>query len=461
MLYNNLFRFGGIILRRLVLIALLLCLIPVSGITVTEEGFYTEMPEYLRITQSTETREIRENVCLRLTRPVSSNPEVDRVISDIVDGFAEKYSPLLPDKKQKVLHDLDIAPVVFRTGTSWISFLTISRLSVGNTVTSLDYDSRVYDMKTGSRIMLSDIFPKSSEVWKLISDRVREQLSNCFPDETADPAVLDRICSVKSLKKADFSLSAARLMLTWNSDILYPGHGVLLHVFLDYSEIRPYMKKQAFRQTDNSKFRMVALTYDDGPSPISTVSVLNWLRETGQSATFFEVGFRLEDASNVVKRQYDSGCSIQSHGWLHKFSGDYTAKDQLEWKETFDKTLKSIIGIGPSMMRSAGGKEKPLARMKIGYPLINWSLISGDALNNMPSVSDIARRVYMSVRDGDIVLLHDLKSLSPLYTKEILAHLTQMGVMCVTVDELFSDAGITLQENMIYHSTGEEPETAD
>lgn len=461
MLYNIISFYGGIILRRLLIIALLFCFLPISCTAVKEEGFYTEMPEFLRITQSTETRNIRENVRLRLTKPASSNSGVDRIISDIVDGFAEKYSPLLPDKKQKILHDLDIAPVIFRTGTRWISFLTISRLSVGNTVTSLDYDSRVYDMKTGRRIMLTDIFPDDSDVWVLISDRVREQLSSCFPDETADPAVLDSICSIDSLKSADFSLSAARLMLTWNSDMLYPGHGVLLHAFLYYPEIRPYMTKQAFRQTDNSKFRMVALTYDDGPSPISTVSVLNWLREFGQSATFFEVGFRLEDAANVVKRQYDSGCSIQSHGWLHKFSGDYSVNDQLEWKELFDQTLKSIIGIGPSAMRSAGGKEIPLARMKIGYPLINWSLISGDALAEMPPVGDIARRVYTSVRDGDIVLLHDLKSLSPLYTKEILAHLTQMGVMCVTIEELFSDAGVTLKENLIYHSALEEPETPD
>lgn len=448
-------------MKRSILIVLFLCLLPLSDVMAKENNFYTEMPEFLQITQSTENRKLYGNVQLRLTKPTSANPEIDCIISEIVDKFAEKYGPLLPKKKQKILHDLDIAPVIFRTGTSWISFLTISRLSVGNTITSLDYDSRVYDMETGQRIMLSDIFPEDSTVWELISDRVREHLNSCFPDETADPAVLDEICSVDSLKIADFSLCAARLMLTWNSDILYPNHGVLLHTYLDYSEIRPYMKKQAFMQTDNSRFRMVALTYDDGPSSISTVSVLNWLRNFGQNATFFEVGFRLEDASHVVRRQYDSGCSIQSHGWLHKFSGNYSVKEQFEWKETYDKTLKNIIGIGPSMMRSAGGKEKPLAKMKIGYPLINWSLISGDAASNMPSASEIARRVFMGVRDGDIVLLHDLKNLSPVYTKAILANLTHKGIMCVTVDELFSDSGINLEENVIYHSTSIAPEIAN
>ena len=54
--------------------------------------------------------------------------------------------------------------------------------------------------------------------------------------------------------------------------------------------------------------------------------------------------------------------------------------------------------------------------------------------------------------DGAIVLMHDINSRCPVYTEAFLAHLTERGYLCVTLEELFADAGVPLEANVSYLS---------
>ena len=129
----------------------------------------------------------------------------------------------------------------------------------------VDFDARVYDIKTGKRIRLTDIFPEGSEAWSILSAEVRAQLSAAFPALDADEETLAALADKKQLETAPFTMGAARLTLTYRADALYPGKNTLLHVNIDYQKLRQHMTPSAFAQTDNSRFRMAALTYDDGP----------------------------------------------------------------------------------------------------------------------------------------------------------------------------------------------------
>lgn len=53
-------------------------------------------------------------------------------------------------------------------------------------------------------------------------------------------------------------------------------------------------------------------------------------------------------------------------------------------------------------------------------------------------------------RDGAVILLHDINPGSPVYTERIVRGLAERGILCVTVEELFSDAGVELQANKAY-----------
>ena len=56
--------------------------------------------------------------------------------------------------------------------------------------------------------------------------------------------------------------------------------------------------------------------------------------------------------------------------------------------------------------------------------------------------------------DGDIVLMHDINKGAYRYTQSIVEALNRRGFLCVTVQELFADAGVPLMENQVYYGVG-------
>ena len=413
-----------------------------------ETGFHQEMPPYLRMTQVTKTQTGEGRMQIRKTYPDTANEEIDAQMRGLIDAMAEEALARIAVRTRET--DLDVGAVVSRSGSSYMSFLTIAQANEGTSPLFVQVQSRVYDVKTGKRVTLKDVFGEQSEAWTLMAQEVRAQLSAAFPGREPDEETLARFCSREALENADFTLGAARLTLTYPADSLYPGAVAPLHVHLYYSRIRPMMTETAQAQTDNSRFPMIALTYDDGGAGISTRRVLDELRRAGAQATFFVVGRTIGRSRYLLTRQQSSAYSIQSHTYTHSYPEDLNTEMAFEEKARFSSELAQITGVPPTMMRAPGGNESFYVRREIGYPLLHWSLASGDSGNK--NYSKIARRVIHGAQDGDIVLMHDLNIGCWQYSARILEALSQRGFLFVTVEELFDDAGVELEENGVYYS---------
>ncbi|MFZ4134368.1 polysaccharide deacetylase family protein [Streptomyces koyangensis] len=61
----------------------------------------------------------------------------------------------------------------------------------------------------------------------------------------------------------------------------------------------------------------VALTFDDGPDPLSTPHFLRALDALSVRATFFVLGSRLERAPELGRRMAAAGHEVAVHGWEH------------------------------------------------------------------------------------------------------------------------------------------------
>ncbi|WP_163008836.1 polysaccharide deacetylase family protein, partial [Streptomyces sp. S5] len=61
----------------------------------------------------------------------------------------------------------------------------------------------------------------------------------------------------------------------------------------------------------------VALTFDDGPDPLSTPHFLRALEALRVRATFFVLGSRLERAPELGRRMVAAGHEVAVHGWQH------------------------------------------------------------------------------------------------------------------------------------------------
>ena len=426
-------------------LALLLLLMLLCGAACAEEAFYTRMPEALTAVQTTRSETVGGTLTVKRTCPRTSCAQVDAEIAALVE---EMVQAALPAAQASGAELLDVGAVITRSGTSFMSFLTIAETTGGRELLSASYDARVYDMATGERVTMADVLAADGSGYDLLAQAVREQLGAAFPAETADEAALGALCTRAALESAPFTLGAASMTLTYRADAVYPGHGTLLHVTVPYAQLRPEMTARGQAQTDNSRFRMAALTYDDGCAQKNTLNLLDQLRRYGAQATFFILGERIAGNHTVLSRQQNAGYSIQTHTWGHSYTGELSREEKEAERDRFAEALGAVTGVPPTLMRAPGGSEDGY---DMGYPLIHWSLATGDSSND--NVEEIVERTKWSVKDGTIVLMHDINANCSRYTREIVESLTDRGFLLVTVQELFLDAGIPLEDGMVYGST--------
>ena len=328
-----------------------------------------------------------------------------------------------------------------------MSFLTIALIDHEREQTYVDFDARVYDMVSGSRVALTDLFAPDSPAWDMMAQAVREQLTDYFMTEAPNSAALDALCAREALETAAFTLTPAKLELHYRADSLYPGKNTLMHVKLYYSALRPLMTDLGQKITDNSRYKLIALTYDDGGAKATTKELLLVLRRFGANATFFIVGKQMQGNHYNMCRQHDAGFALASHNYEHVYTGitEQTVKD---WKATFDAEMDALVGVRPAYMRAPGGLSAAFIKANVGLPLIDWSLTSHDAGNT--NEKEVGKQVSSNARDGDVVLMHDLNPLSYKYTEIILENLEAKNILCVTVDELFDHYGVPLLPNQNY-----------
>lgn len=425
-------------------IAVALACLPVWG--AAQEEFVSEFPPALRFTQQMQTREVKEDIYIRCVYPDTALDTVDEDMRALIDDLAAQNEAHLPLERVTVPSYLDVGAVVSRSGDSVLSFLAIAEVSREKQRLSVEHETRVYDMEDGRRLSLSDFVRE--DAYAYIAEEIRSQLSAAFPGIEPSAAALDALTSEENIRSAPFTLGAARLTLTYRADLLYPGKASLLHVHLYYARLRDRMTEYGLRQTDNSRYRMVALTYDDGGARGTTRGVLDHLRNYGAQATFFVVGTQCLNNRDILLRQQDGKYSIQSHSYSHHYKDAMRKGDAQQEKQKMIELLGALTGVVPAMMRAPGGDYNYYIRQEIGYPLIQWSLASGDSGNK--HYDQIADRVIAHARDGAVILLHDINPGSPVYTERIVRELAERGTMCVTVEELFSDAGVVLEENTAY-----------
>ena len=406
------------------------------------------IPDVLRFTQMTIDREyLRDKQYILRTYPETANETVNADLRALIDGMTEKARPFLPRDKVDPISYLDVGSTIFRTGSQWMSFLTIAHIAFNKEQTYVDFDARVYDMVSGSRLTLTDLFAEDSAAWELMALEVRNQLTDYFITEAPDPAALEALCTREALENAAFTLTPAKLELHYRADTLYPGKNTLMHVKLYYSALRPLMTEKGQEITDNSRYKMIALTYDDGGARGTTNNLVRCLQKYGANATFFIVGTMMDNNHDIMCRQQDAGYAMASHNYVHTYSGINT-ESVSRWKKQFDTLMDSIVGVRPAYMRAPGGHSAQFTNADVGLPVIHWSLISSDADND--NVDQVASRVIYGARDGDVVLMHDLNPLSSEYSEMILKELENRNFLCVTVDELFDHYGVTLEPNQIY-----------
>ena len=414
---------------------------------------YDKMPEIFAITVTEETRDIGDTeafVCKEYLQ--TTNEKVNAELKAIVDSYDEALSPTLemdPKKKGSKNSTLNIDVVYYRTGERWLSAMVIARINHYNEQKPVEMTTRTYDLQTGERVTLADLFDEDSTAWNELSAGVRSHMNEIFPDESRDAAAIDDLCEPSSLMQADFTLSGMELTLHYLARDVVASAVTLTHVRFFYPELKDEMTDAGRAITDNSRWKMVAITCDDGPKDTPSTKALNAFRKVGARVTYFTVGKQLEKYGYVLQRQYDQNHEIGSHSFHHWGGGSFK-KDAGRLKE-LDLSAEwtyPLIGEVATLFRAPGGTYPSWEQTPMPMPIIQWSVDTYDYTGK------VAKKIFFSVRnnvqDGDILLCHDtgshLYEAVPIFGE----WLTENGYMMVTVDELARAWNVDPVDSVVY-----------
>jgi len=191
----------------------------------------------------------------------------------------------------------------------------------------------------------------------------------------------------------------------------------------------------------NDNAKVIALTFDDGPSSQTTPQVLEILQREHIKATFFVVGKTVKNHPQLMKQIVAEGHAIGNHTWNHHYH-QYSPSAAAHELETTAQLIHQLTGVKTALFRPPAGILNnglvDYAHQK-KYAVIMWSADSKDWQSRQITVPKLINNALEDAQPGGIILLHDgggdrSKTVEAL--PNLIAELKQRGYQFVTVPEL-------------------------
>jgi peptidoglycan-N-acetylglucosamine deacetylase len=181
----------------------------------------------------------------------------------------------------------------------------------------------------------------------------------------------------------------------------------------------------------------VHLTFDDGPHPSATPSVLDLLKKRNIRATFFLLGKHVRRFPDLARLVAQEGHAIGNHGFSHESlifkSGNFQRREIQSGRDT----IGDIAGITPSLFRPPFGffdwRTVRLAE-ETGHKIMLWDVDAKDFSSR--SDAGIMKSISKQTRPGSIILLHDNEDTAvrgTRYLDAVLDRLTNAGLSFATL----------------------------
>lgn len=195
---------------------------------------------------------------------------------------------------------------------------------------------------------------------------------------------------------------------------------------------------------------MLALTYDDGPyAPVGN-RIMDVMNQYGGKCTFFMVGNRITSYADEVRRMANEGFEVANHTQDHKNLSKTNAEQIQAQVAACNNIIQAVSGIRPTLMRLPGGNKNSTVLANTGMPMIMWNIDTLDWKTR--NAQSTINSVLGKVKDGDIILMHELYSATAAATEALVPALTAQGFQLVTVSELAYYKGTSLNAGQLYYS---------
>ncbi|MCL1952708.1 MAG: polysaccharide deacetylase family protein, partial [Oscillospiraceae bacterium] len=405
--------------------------------------------------------------------PRTENEQADKAVQAFVDGkLAQFKQGARPGAKDG--GELTVSLKVTRFDDDIVSFLFRSYTRCAGEAGGRDeLDTMTFDLSTGERYELASLFRGGGDYLKALSRLVYDELQSLAFYRASEPesALLRKGTQASAENFREFALDGDTLRLFFPPAQLGSGPNAADRCDIPLAALKSLLARRfllprrggveppepdPLKPEDLEGQKLIALTFDDGPHRVNTPRLLDILEAEGVRVTFFVLGCNAETLPDIPRRAADGGHQVASHTWHHKDLTKLGAAQRRAEIEDTAALLEHITGLRPTAMRPPYGAQNEAVRAAADTPLILWSIDPVDWKTR--DADKTYAHVMAHVRDGDIILLHDIHAPTIDAAEKLIPALKAQGYIFVTVDQLLAARGGAAPGEVVMKRPGEPEE---
>jgi peptidoglycan/xylan/chitin deacetylase (PgdA/CDA1 family) len=239
------------------------------------------------------------------------------------------------------------------------------------------------------------------------------------------------------------------IFFVFNGDLFWKNFDEEFQVKVSALELKNLLKKEMkydWVNLDNyiifeeiwekklSKWKYIALTFDDWPSSVNTPILLDILRKNNINVTFFVLWKNANNFPEIIKQIDKAWHEIWSHSWDHSKLIDLNEKQLKEQVRNTDELIYNVIWKTPKFFRPPYWEHNKIVDEVIDRTVLLWNVDSLDwKTKNIEKNIEIVEK---NTKEWSIILMHDIHKTTVDSIDWVIKALKNKWFKFVTISEL-------------------------
>ncbi|MEV9639862.1 polysaccharide deacetylase family protein [Mammaliicoccus sciuri] len=357
-------------------------------------------------------------------------------ILEYIDQWKTRYLKSDSDKNSTTPKELNISFETVQHKSGNYSFVMLTTISTSESDSQTEIRTFHIQPETGKGIKMTDLVGGDVEKLKRIAKVVRDHIYQ--NPEFKDILLAENVWTpTEPLWKnyRNFSLTDDNIIFYYDAGVVTQESAGPAIVEVPLEKLNPFLAEEyQVEVAEKSEGKKVALTFDDGPDPKSTVRILETLKKYDAKATFFMLGSRVEYYPEIAQQVAEAGHELGNHSWNHPSLTKVPDKKLYDEVQGTTDIIQEVIGQPATVFRPPYGAVDDRVRAITNLPVVMWDVDTLDWKHHNPQ--KLLAIVKAHTRDGSIILMHDIHKATADGLESVMAYLQSQGYSFVTVSEL-------------------------
>lgn len=377
--------------------------------------------------------EYNDSAKIAINYPITHIKTIDNLISNYIDKTYDSFKTDHDNKKGNI-SELNIS-YSYKQINQYISISLTTFISTNSLVHSInEVYTLVYDTNKNKVLKLGDLY--NDNQLKNLIPKIKQQLINKYKECIFTDLIDSKINA--NLKNSNlFLIDKNGVTLFFNPYEITSRTCDIINVQLPFET--NYTKNEEpvsiipnVIEYDPTK-PTIALTFDDGPSKY-TKKIIELLKKHEAVGTFFVIGNKVDIYRETITLMHQNGNEIGNHSYDHKWLTRLTDKEFYDQINKTQNLVKNITGFTPKLLRPTYGSINNRIRKNTNLDIVMWDVDTNDWRTK--NYKNIATKALYSIKDGDIILMHDIYERTYKALELMIPKLKEQGFQFVTVSEL-------------------------